>query len=86
MNLSEVVEKTDGFSGADLEAGIAAAVEELFIKYIDSTNNEKMNNAIHKEDLLKAFDKIKPLSSALENKFKLMEKKLNEYNVRPAAG
>lgn len=86
LNLSEVVEKTDGFSGADLEAGIAAAVEELFIKYIDSTNNEKMNNAIHKEDLLKVFDKIKPLSSALENKFKLMEKKLNEYNVRPAAG
>ena len=45
-----------------------------------------MNNIIYKEDLLQVFEKIKPLSSALENKFKSMEKKLNEYNVRSAAG
>ena len=45
-----------------------------------------MNNIIYKEDLLQAFEKIRPLSSALESKFKSLKEKLNEYNVRPAAG
>lgn len=77
LDLSPVVRDTDGFSGADLEAGIASAVEKLFI-------SGNISNGITIKNLQDAFKEIIPLSSSLKNKFEAIKKKLDEYSVKAA--
>ena len=77
LDLSEVVKQTDGFSGADLEAGVATAVEELFL-------SGQMKDGLTASKLVDAFSDITPLSLSLRGKFAKIKEKLKEYSVKPA--
>lgn len=82
MNLSEVIKKTDNFSGADIEAGVNIAVEKIFLANLDRQANRLK---ISEQDLLDAMSEITPLSKALKEKFTALKDKLQEYSVKPAS-
>jgi len=83
LDISSIVENTKDFSGADLEAGVAIAVEDNFLKQFEENKNNSPAT-VSADDLSRAFSMITPLSKALEKKFKDMKEKLKEYNLRPA--
>lgn len=76
MNLAQAVDATDGFSGADIEAAVNKAIEEIFL-----ANSSRLNV----ETLITAINQITPLSKALKKKFSDMSSKLDEYSVQPAS-
>lgn len=76
LSLGPIIKETDKFSGADLEAGVALAVEQLFL-----SGGEKLTN----ECLAEAFKNIKPLSAALKETMEKQEERLKAYNIRPAS-
>ena len=84
LDLSSTVKNTEGFSGADLEAVVASAVEDFFLKRLEADGDKPKSDALSTEDLERAREEITPLSKALKSKYEKMEKKLQEYSVRKA--
>lgn len=76
MNLAHVVTATEGFTGADIEAGVSQAIEDIFLSG---------NVNLQEDKLLAAMIQITPLSKALQKKFSEMSGKMNEYNVKAAS-
>lgn len=77
MNMAKLLDLTENFSGADIEAGVGQAVENCFL--------EDSKKIVSEADLIAAMKDITPLSKALQNKFSKMKEKLGEYNVKPAS-
>lgn len=77
IDLEELAEKSDHFSGADLEAAIKDAIETAFI-------NDK--EKIYTEDLLESIKKTNPIYNTLGAK-KIEEKqtKIKECGIKPAS-
>ena len=76
INLNDIVQKTEKFSGADLEAAIKVAIETAFI-------NDK--EAITTEDLLKSVEDIEPVSKTLGDEIEKMQECIEKMRVRKAS-
>lgn len=62
VDINEIAELTDGYSGADIDEICDQAKEGPLQKYIETDVLEK----IKKEDLLRAINKVRPMVSSKE--------------------
>lgn len=72
IDLTKIVEKTEGYNGADLEAIVKVAVENCFIEG---------KAFVTEKDLLKAQRKIKSISVTLKDKIDLMRKATEKIDL-----
>lgn len=75
INISELAEATDGFSGADIECVINDALEDLF------RNGKK---AITQDVLQKHIGLITPISAVLEDKITIYQELFAKFNLKAA--
>lgn len=73
---NELLEKTKGYNGADLEAVIKDAVEIAFTKGKESLSTK---------DLLNAVDSTKSISQTLKKKIKDIRKAVEDMDIRDAS-
>lgn len=76
INTIALTKKTNGFSGADLEAVVKNAVESAFIN-----NRDKITN----EDLIQIIENTKSISSALKDKIDQIRQAINKIDIKPAS-
>lgn len=76
INLSELAEATDGFSGADIECVINDAVEDLF-------RNEK--TALTQNILKKRIGLVTPISVVLEEKITSYQELFKRFSLKAAS-
>ncbi|MBR4325223.1 MAG: AAA family ATPase [Bacteroidales bacterium] len=76
LDIVPVVNKTDGYCGADLETLVKETIEKSFL------NNKE---EITQEDLIKTIDEIKPISETLSDKIEYLEKTLGRFDLKPAS-
>ena len=76
INLSELAEATDGFSGADIECVINDAVEDLF-------RNEKI--ALTQNILKKHIGLVTPISVVLEEKITSYQELFKRFSLKAAS-
>lgn len=76
IDLDFVINSTEGFNGADLEALVKSAFESAFIQ------NKQSLSA---NDFIIAFNKIKPISVTLKDKIDAMNRKLDSMNIMSAS-
>lgn len=72
IDLTKIVEKTEGYNGADLEAIVKTSVEDCFIEG---------KAFVTEKDLLKAQRKIKSISVTLKDKIDLMRKATEKIDL-----
>lgn len=76
LNMAELVQKTDGFSGADLEAVVKDTIEAAFIDGRET---------ITTEDLLDVISHTSPISRASGDAIMKTRQAVREKGIRPAS-
>lgn len=76
IEMNALLPKTEGYSGADIEAVVKETIENAFIEEKES---------IKTEDLLKVIEKTEPLSKSLPDKIKTLQESLEKFNFKPAS-
>lgn len=76
INIISVVQKTDGYNGADLEAIVKDAIEQAFI------NNK---DALTTEDILDAQKKIKSISVTLSERIQQIKASVKNMDLKQAS-
>lgn len=76
LDIGELVEATEGYSGADIEIIIKDAIETCYIKGI---------NTLTVEELLRV-QKTKPISEISEQKINDIKSKIEKKDLKPASG
>ena len=75
INTIELIKKTEGYSGADLEAVVKDTIELAFIN-----GNEKITT----EDLKKSIEETKSISKTLEGKINEIKKTIEKIDIKYA--
>jgi len=75
VDVLKLLKKTDGYSGADIEAVVKETVEAAFMSSDKSVTTEK---------LLDAIGITKSITDTLGEKIKSLEKSYDKYNFKPA--
>ena len=76
IDAGALARKTDGFSGADLEAVVKDAVETAFIDGKDSVSTER---------LMKSREDAKSISNIQGEKIKQIREEMKKYDIKPAS-
>jgi SpoVK/Ycf46/Vps4 family AAA+-type ATPase len=76
LDLEELADKSDGFSGADIECVINDALEDLF-------RNQKL--VLTQDMLKKHINLITPISVVLEEKISSYQKLFKKFSLKPAS-
>lgn len=76
INLNELLLRTEGYSGADLETIVKDAIETAFIK-----DHEELTT----EDLLESAHKIRSISQTMGDKIKNLQEIYKNYEIRNAS-
>lgn len=76
IDFSQLLKRTSGFSGADLEAAVKEAVESMFLK------NKRI---VKTDDLLEAIADMKSLSDVLGEQLVEQRKEMKRFNLKPAS-
>jgi ATP-dependent 26S proteasome regulatory subunit len=76
LNLEELAQKTDGFSGADIECVINDSLENIF---------RQQQSKLSQEVLEKHIDLIIPISKVLEEKIENYRKLFSQFQLKPAS-
>ncbi|MBE6425686.1 MAG: AAA family ATPase [Planctomycetaceae bacterium] len=89
-DLAEVIAKTDGFCGADLEGIVREAVELEFLEALkdDFRCWPKKKGYVHQiseKKLLEAIKETKSIKDTLGKKYDEMKNNLDEHNLKPAS-
>ena len=71
-----MIDKTKGYSGADIEGVVRDAVEEVFVE-----GREQLTT----EDLEKAIKNTHPLSEIMKKELEVMKKEYEERNYKKAS-
>ncbi len=74
VKISEIVERTEGFSGAEIEAIANRAAIAALKKHIESKSEDVKNIKISHQDVIDAIEKLKP---------ELPTKQLQQHNIKP---
>lgn len=85
LDLASVVEKTEGYNGADLEAIVKDAIENCFIRYINASPDEEITDKLTTDDLLEAQKHIKSISATLQNRVKEIRETVKNMDLKPAS-
>ena len=72
----KLLKRTDGFSGADIEAVVKEAMEEAFI-----TDESELDTDM----LLKIIENTRSISETLQEKIKTMKKALSKFHMKPVS-
>jgi AAA+ superfamily predicted ATPase len=72
----KLIEETDGFNGADLEAVVKDSIEDAFING---------RSTINTDDLLDVIDETKSISSTLKDKIEQIRETINKIDIKPAS-
>lgn len=72
----KLIEETDGFNGADLEAVVKDSIEDAFING---------RSTINTDDLLEVIDETKSISSTLKDKIEQIRETINKIDIKPAS-
>lgn len=82
LDLISVVQKTEGYNGADLEAIVKDAIENCFIRYMnDPDKTDKLTTG----DLLEAQSHIKSISDTLQKRVKEIKEAVKDMDLKPAS-
>ena len=76
INIKSLIDKTKGYSGADIEGVVRDAVEEVFVE-----GREQLTT----EDLEKAIKNTHPLSEIMKKELEVMKKEYEERNYKKAS-
>lgn len=76
IDVKKLAEKTDGFSGADIEAVVKEAIEVAFV------NNRA---ALTTEQIIKVIENTHPLKVVMKNKVKEYEDKFKDLKIKAAS-
>lgn len=76
LDIISVVQKTEGYNGADLEAIVKDAIERCFIE-------EKQT--LQTEDLLKSQKNIKSISDTLQKRINKIREAVKDMDLKPAS-
>ncbi len=76
INITNLVKSTEGYNGADLEAIVKEAIESCFID-----GREQLTT----DDLIKAQQNIKSISSTLEKRIKEIKDVVKDIDLKPAS-
>lgn len=76
LNIISLVKLTNGYNGADLEAIVKDAIESCFIEGTEQLTTE---------DLRKAQQNIKSISSTLEKRIKEIKEAVKDMDLKPAS-
>lgn len=82
LDLISIVQKTEGYNGADLEAIVKDAIENCFIRYM---HNEGTSDRLTTEDLLEAQSHIKSISDTLQKRVKEIKEAVKDMDLKPAS-
>lgn len=82
LDLISVVQKTEGYNGADLEAIVKDAIENCFIRYM---HDEIASDRLTTEDLLEAQSHIKSISATLQKRVKEIKEAVKDMDLKPAS-
>ena len=82
LDLISIVQKTEGYNGADLEAIVKDAIENCFIRYM---HNEGTSDKLTTEDLLEAQSHIKSISDTLQKRVKEIKEAVKDMDLKPAS-
>lgn len=82
LDLISVVQKTEGYNGADLEAIVKDAIENCFIRYM---HDEVASDRLTTEDLLEAQSHIKSISATLQKRVKEIKEAVKDMDLKPAS-
>ena len=88
IDLNELAQKCEGFSGADIESAIKECIESNFCDLLDSLSNmSKITTPnITTEDLLKHIQNTKSISKTLKDKIQKIREKIQQMDIKPAKG
>lgn len=84
-NLSQIIKKTEGFNGADIEAVINEALEEAFVENLDNNKNSEISVKITEKDLEDIADKTVSISKSCKTQIENMRKVFKESNFTNAS-
>jgi ATP-dependent 26S proteasome regulatory subunit len=76
IDTTKLIEKTNEYSGADIEAVIKNSIEKAFLN-----NAEKITT----EDIITEIEDTKPISKSLKNKIDSLRKSLDNIDVKKAS-
>lgn len=82
LDLISVVQKTEGYNGADLEAIVKDAIENCFIRYM---HDEVASDRLTTGDLLEAQSHIKSISATLQKRVKEIKEAVKDMDLKPAS-
>jgi len=82
LDIISVVQKTEGYNGADLEAIVKDAIENCFIRYM---HDEVASDRLTTEDLLEAQSHIKSISATLQKRVKEIKEAVKDMDLKPAS-
>lgn len=82
INTNELVEKTEGYSGADLETVVKTAIEAAFVRSLQAPDG---NDELTSQDLLDAQKSIKSISQSMSKQIEELKDSCKDYDIRSAS-
>ncbi len=82
IDLNELAQKCEGFSGADIESAIKECIESNFCDYLGQSDEPN----ITAEGLLKHIQNTKSISKILKDKVQKIREKIQQMDIKPAKG
>lgn len=86
-DLKKVINKTDGFNGADIEAVVNQAMEEIFVENLKKKENEKNLDSVvlTEQRLLEVAEKTVSISKSCKAQIEKMQKIFSESEFTDAS-
>ncbi len=82
IDLDAIVKKTEGYSGADIEAVVKEAIENAFIKTVDDGQE---NIQLSTADIKAVMDNTKSISDTLGDKIREIRDAVKKMDIKPAS-
>lgn len=76
IDLDQLVEKTEGYNGADIEAVVKETIENVYLEDRD---------IVETKDLLETISQTKSISDSLGEKLKLLKERVEKLSIKPAS-
>jgi len=78
LNLIDLIDKTEGMNGADLEAVVKDAVETVFL-------SERASRSVSQQDLLESIARTHPFAETMKERVEEIRKRIGELRFIPAS-
>lgn len=83
INLFKLMQITEGFNGADLEAVVKDTIERAFIE--GELPGDKERSTITTDDLRKTIEETKSISNTLKEKMERLREKIKNMDIKNAS-